>query len=103
MWRWEYRIIPLAMKGITLKTNPGECVVGDLDASGIHALIEFGMDGQTARGSGAANQVHDDGSARQRAAAPVPGDVTKQTVFDLVPLAGPRREMAHTDDQPGFI
>ena len=39
----------------------------------------------------------------QRAAPPVLRDVAEHPVFDLIPLARPRREVAHRDPQAGLI
>ena len=36
-------------------------------------------------------------------ASPVLGDVAEESVLDLVPFAGARREVAHGDTQPRLI
>src|SRR5438445_4539070 len=50
-----------------------------------------------------ANEVDNHCIADQGTTAPVLGDVAKQPVFDLVPLARPGREMADTDLQTRFV
>ena len=49
------------------------------------------------------NQLHDRLVVAQRFAAPIRGDEREQAVFDLVPLARPRREMANGNGQPRLI
>jgi hypothetical protein len=52
---------------------------------------------------GDANQTDDDLQAGQGLTAPVLADERKQPVFNLVPLAGSWRGMAHSDPQLGFL
>ena len=46
-----------------------------------------------------ADQLHDSFERFKRLPLPVACDVTEEPMFDLVPLAGSRREMADLDDQ----
>ena len=76
-----------------------ELVVADLDAGFVGMRVQRGADGEAGLRGRAGDQVHDDFVAGQRTTAPVLGDEAKQTMFDLVPLAGPRRKMAHPQPQ----
>src|SRR5438046_2068206 len=49
------------------------------------------------------NQVHDYGQTLQGPAAPVLTDERKQPMLNLIPLAGPRREVADVYRHPGLV
>jgi len=61
-------------------------LVGDRDAGGVGAGVEFGVDGEPGAGGGGADRGDDDLVTGQRAAAPVAADPGEQPVLDLVPL-----------------
>ena len=61
------------------------------------------MDTKTGIGSSACNEVDNCLEGPKRSASPILGDVTKETMFNLVPLACPRREVAHTDYQSDVV
>src|SRR5712692_6612250 len=93
------RIVPVAVEAMAVKTDGRELRIGDGDAAGVLAAIEFRPDteaGPTVRRS---NQAHDGGEVNQRRAAPVHRNVRKQPMLDLVPLARPGREMTHRDGE----
>ena len=50
-----------------------------------------------------ADQINDGLETTRRLAAPVLSDVTEQTMLNLVPLAGPRREVADPNLQFGLV
>src|SRR5262249_60396236 len=52
---------------------------------------------------GGGDQGHDGLPARQRPTPPVVADVAEQPVLHLVPLARPRREVAHRHPQPRLV
>src|SRR6266540_1733980 len=76
--------------------------IADLHPGGRGGGVQPGADGQPGAGGGRGDAVDDDLVAGQWPAAPVGGDVGKQPVLDLVPLGGPRREVAHRDRQSGL-
>ena len=76
-------------------------LVGDLDACGIGRPVEFGVHGQPGVGGGRGDGLDDHFVAGQWSAAPVHRDVGEQSMLDLVPLAGARRQVAHGDGQAG--
>ena len=61
------------------------------------------MDGQTSRGRRARDQVDDHLVTDERLPPPVLADKGKQAVFDLVPLAGSRRQMTDRNPQTGLV
>jgi len=61
----------------------GELFVGDLDAGGVVALIETGVDLEAGAGGGVGDQVDDDLVAGEGPASPVDGDGGEQSVLDL--------------------
>src|SRR5690349_7470115 len=75
----------------------------DLDALGIAAGVDLAADGQAGLGGRGADQLNDNLMADQRLAAPVPGDVGEEPVFDPVPFAGPGRQVRHGDGQAGLV
>ena len=73
--------------------------IGDGDAAGVLAAIEFRPDTEAGPTVGRPNQAHDGGEVDERRAAPVHRNVRKQPVLDLVPFARPWREMTHRDGE----
>src|ERR1700684_322354 len=69
----------------------------------ISARIKLGMKLKARFGRGGTDEVHHNFEAFQRSAAPIPCDMTKEPVFDLVPLAGAGRKVADLDLQPRLV
>ena len=61
--------------------------------------VEFGSNLQSSLGDHAGDQVDDDVVTDQGLALPVLGDMAEHPMLDLVPFAGPRREVADVDGQ----
>ena len=59
--------------------------------------VEPTGDGQPLGGRGSRDELHDRFVVAQRFAAPVRRDEREEPVLDLVPLAGPGREVAGRD------
>ena len=97
------RIVPVAVKPMPRETDGGELCVGDGDAAGILAAIEFRPDAQTRSTVGRSNQTDNRGEIDERRAAPIHRDVGEQAVLNLVPFAGARREVTHRDGEPGAL
>ena len=100
---WSNGIVPVAMEGGGLELHCGQLGIADLDAGRIGRRVQLRPDLQSSACGSVANQVDDHLQADQRPATPILGDVAEQAVFDQVPLTGTRREVAHTDAQPGLI
>ena len=88
------------MKVVGLEIERGQLRVGDLDASRVVAAIEFGSNLQACASRCVGDQLDDHFVTHQRPTSPVLGDVREHAMLDLVPLAGPGREVAHLDGQP---
>ena len=41
---WQYRVVPVAVKFLSLDTNGGEVLIRDFDACRIPVLVQFGLD-----------------------------------------------------------
>ena len=41
---WQYRVVPVAVKFLSLDTNGGEVLIRDFDACWIPVLVQFGLD-----------------------------------------------------------
>src|SRR4030095_15930719 len=102
MLRWLYRVVPVAVELVVLYSEGGKFLIGDLDALRVAAGVEFGMYGESLAGGGGADQVDRDFVAGQRLTSPVRRDLAEQAMLDLVPRAGPGREMADSDRQTGL-
>gem|GEM_PF-4506433 len=72
-------------------------------AGRVRGGVQFAPDPETRSRGGSPNEVHDHFMADQRLAAPVLADGGKQAVFNLIPLAGSGRQVAHCDLQSGFV
>ena len=75
----------------------------DLDARRIVLLVQPRLDAQTSGSPRSPDEIDDCLKTGQWLAPPVLGDVTEEPMFDLVPLAGSRRKVAHVDVQPRVI
>src|SRR5947209_17394033 len=74
-----------------------EPFVGDLDASGVEARVQLGMDLEAGASPGGTDEVDDHFVAGQRPTTPVHGDVGEEPVLDLVPPRRGWREVANGD------
>ena len=61
--------------------------------------IQNGFDFEAALGMSATDEIDDSFEVEQRFATPVQTDEREKAVFDLVPLTGPRRIVAHDNFQ----
>src|SRR5205814_10350694 len=91
------------MEGMWVQRQASHLRVGHHDAGRIATLVQLRLDSQASRRSGVANQRHDGFKRPERTPAPVLCDVAEEAVFDLVPLAGARREMRDVDAEAEVI
>jgi hypothetical protein len=91
------------MKRAPLKPDRRHLRVGEGHAAGIATAIDFRSDAQPGATVRGADQAHDRGQIHERRAAPVHGDVRKESMFDAVSLAGARREETEGDRQHSSI
>src|SRR5437667_9997665 len=102
MWTFRRRadrIVPVAVKPVSVSPNRRHLCVCQSYAAGIAAPIDLRPDaeaGATVRG---ADQTHDGGEVDQGRPAPVHRDMGKEAMFDPVPLAGARWEVTHRDSK----
>jgi 3-mercaptopyruvate sulfurtransferase SseA len=94
---WSYGVVPLAVKRIEFELDRGEVGVADDQALGVRVGVDLGAHLQSAARLGVGNQLDDHLVTDQRTTAPVHRDEREQTVLDLVPLAGARREVAYAN------
>jgi len=97
---WPNGIVPVTVEAPGTQAYLRHLLVRDLPALGVLALVDLGPNAQPRLGRGRSDEVHDSHQAGQRPATPVGTDVREQPVFDLVPLAGARGEMADRDGKP---
>ncbi len=100
---WLDGVIPLAMKSVSDDVKSFEFLIADLDTRRIGTAILHSSDGQPFFGGGVGDQFNNRFQRGQRLGTPVDGDVGKESVFDLVPLAGSWRKMTHRDDETGLV
>src|SRR4029434_7584524 len=75
----------------------------DLKTGWIGVLIQLGLDDETRVGRSMANKIDDHLVTDQRPPPPILGNMTKHTMFDLIPLTGPRRRAPDVDLDPYLI
>src|SRR5712691_2759709 len=85
------------MEKMTRQIDGGKFGIGDFHALGVFVLIQFGADGESGGSCGGRDQLNNRLKAAQGLSAPIEGDEGKEAMFDLVPLAGPGRQMANSD------
>src|SRR5271165_2191278 len=95
-------VVPLAVELVACDRQ-GVNVFGRVcDAGGVLIGVEDTMDGEPGRRCCVADQVDDHPVALQWSSAPVHGDLGEQPVFDFVPFAGARGQVADGDGQPAL-
>src|SRR5215471_9980541 len=75
----------------------------DTNPRRIASGIEFRLDAQTRSRGGMSNQLDQDSVTGQGFPAPIKRDVAKQAMFNLVPFASTRGEMANVDRHSQFV
>jgi hypothetical protein len=73
--------------------------IGYADLGRVGPEVAFGVNLEALLGSGRRDQLDNDLVADQRTSWPVHADVQEEAVLDLVPLAGPGRQVAHGDSK----
>src|ERR1035441_207224 len=96
-------VVPFSMELISVEIELGDLLVGNFDALGVGAGIQFGMNLESGSRAGGRNQAHYDLKTDQWLATPVLRDAGKEAVFDFVPFAGARGKMADGDAQRACI
>ena len=97
------RVIPVPVKLAALQIHSLHLLVRYLTARRVFSAIQAASYFQALRGGGARNQSHDCLVVAQRFAPPVRGDEREKPMFDLVPLARSRREMANGNGQARLV
>src|SRR5262249_39459586 len=77
--------------------------VSDFDAFWVDVGVKFTSDGQSSTGGCGSNEIHNHLMADKRLPSPILTDVCKESMFNLVPLAGSWWQMANGDLQTSFI
>ena len=75
----------------------------DLDPRGIGVLIQFGLADKPRVGRGMTNQIDPYFMTAQRPPPPILRNMTKHPMFDLMPLAGPRRKVPDVERQTDLV
>ena len=91
------------MELVAIDLDRGEVCVRHDQALGIVSVVELGANPQAAARLGTGDEVDDDLMTDERASTPVHGDEREQTVLNLVPLAGARREVTDLNVQAGLL
>ena len=91
------------MKLIGFQVYPFDFFVRYLPACRVFPAVQTAGHLETFGGCRTRYQIDDCLVIPKRLATPVGGDERKQSVFNLVPLAGARREVTYGDGKIGFI
>src|ERR1700684_1121214 len=94
---WADGIVPFAVEVVAGDVDGVHFGVGHLYAGRIGVLVELATNRQTGLGRRCCDQLDDDLMADERLSAPVSSDEREETMLDLVPLAGPGRQVTHGD------
>ena len=91
-----------------MKLRPGQVqffhlLIRNRNACRVDILIEFRLDGQARGGRRVADSLHDHFMIDERSPTPVFGNMTKHPMFNFVPFAGARREVADMDTESRLI
>jgi hypothetical protein len=92
-----YCVIPFAVEIRPLNVEAPHFIVRYDDCLGIGVVVEFASNRQAGFGGRGADQFDDDAIADQRFGPPILGNEREQAMLDLVPFAGPRRQMVDLD------
>ena len=96
-------IIPVAVKRLSMQRQSRHLGVRCHHAGRVRVRVEPRLDPKPRCRSCTAYQVNNGLKGAKHLAPPVLRDVAKQTVFDLVPLARARRQMADVDAQARVV
>ena len=88
-------VVPFAVEWVWAELHKRHFFVGDFFAFLVGCRVNFGSYSEPFCRGGVADEFNNNGEAFEGLAAPVLSDVAEHTVFDLVPLAGAGRQMAH--------
>src|SRR5882757_4147362 len=77
--------------------------VGNLEALLVEIRVDLAFHGEAGRRCSCGDEVDDDLVADEWLTAPVLADEREQTVLDLVPFTGARREVTDRNLQSGFV
>ncbi len=87
-------VVPFAVEIITCDPDTGHLLVSDFYLRGVMFTVENASHFKAGLRAGVRYQVHDGGGRQQWLATPVLSDIRKQAMFNLVPFAGSRRQVA---------
>jgi len=93
-------VVPLSVKAVPRDPYRCQFLVRDFDPLLVSTRVKLRFDLQSCPGRRLADQVDYHRSTHQRPPAPILREMREHPVLDLVPLARPRREVAHRDREP---
>src|SRR4030042_2091182 len=96
---WSNGIVPIAVKSVGDQSDTPHLLIADGDLLGIMLRVEHATNLQAGRRARVRDQVDDRGMGQQRPTPPALADEREQAMLDLIPLAGPRRQMTDMDGQ----
>src|SRR4030095_672595 len=96
-------VVPIAMEAMRRERHGGHLSVRDVLAFRIGPAIELAPHSQPGRGPRGADEIDDHRETHEGLPPPVAADVGKEPMLDLVPFAGPGREVTDGDRQARAI
>src|SRR6516165_10608433 len=96
-------VVPLSVERIAFDVKFLHLGVGNFASFVVLVFVEPAVNLQACAGSRRSDQVDDDFQGFQGNTLPSAGDMAEDTMFDLVPFAGSRREMTNLDDHPRLV
>ena len=96
-------IVPFAVEIITCDPDAGHLLVSDFYLRRVILTVENASDFKAALRARVRYQVHNGGVRQQWLAAPILSDIRKQTMFNLVPFTGSRRQVTDRNFQTRLV
>ena len=96
-------VVPLPVERVSFDEKLVQFGVRDLASFVVLILVEPAVDLEACLGPRCPDQLDDDCQRFQGNALPIAGDVAEDAMFDLVPFACSRREMADLNDHPHLV
>src|SRR6266496_3491904 len=93
-------VVPVSVEAVGFQVDTLHLLIRDPPPSGIFSAVQTTDDLKALRGCRPRDQVDDRLVVAQRLAPPIRGDEREESMLDLVPLTGARREMTHRQRSP---
>ncbi len=99
----DNRIIPIAIELIGFEIDSGHLFCCRFNRLWVFFCIQNTMNFQSSISLGSRNEINNSGMSQKRLTTPILGDERKESMFNLIPSASPRRKMTDGNRHPNLI